>query len=113
MFKASGPDMISAQFLKHTACSIAPSITNLFNLSLRVGRIPDKWKESVITPIPKSAAKSSDPGNYRPISLTCLLCKLLEKHVYGLMYEHLAKCQELSNLQWGFRSGRSTVTALL
>ena len=95
--------MISAQFLKHTACSIAPSITNLFNLSLRVGRIPDKWKESMITPIPKSAAKSSDPGNYRPISLTC---KLLEKHVYGLMYEHLANCQELSNLQGGFCSGQ-------
>ena len=111
--KASGPDMISAQFLKHTACSIAPSITNLFNLSLRVGRIPDKWKESMITPIPKSVAKSSDPGNYRPISLTCLLCELLEKHVYGLMYEHLINCQESSNLQWRFCPGRSTVTALL
>ena len=111
--KTSGPDKISTQFLKHTACSIAPSITNLFNLSLHVGRIPDKWKESMIKPIPKSPVKSSDPGNYRPISLTCLLCKLLEKHVYGLMYEHLANSQELSNSQWGFRPGRSTVTALL
>ena len=61
----------------------------------------------------KAAAKSSDPGNYRPISLTCILCKLLEKHIYGLMYEHLSNHQELSDSQWGFRSGRSTVTALL
>ena len=78
-----------------------------------MGKIPDKWKESMIAPIPKAAAKSSDPGNYRPISLTCILCKLLEKHIYGLMYEHLSNHQELSDSQWGFRSGRSTVTALL
>ena len=68
----------------------------------------------MIAPIPKAAAKSSDPGNYRPISLTCILCKLLEKHIlYGLMYEYLSNHQELSDSQWGFRSGRSTVTALL
>ena len=111
--KACGPDKISAQMLKHTALSIAPSVTKLFNLSIRVGRIPDDWKESMIAPIPKSATKSSDPGNFRPISLTCILSKLLEKHIHGLMYEHLANQQELSDSQWGFRSGRSTVTALL
>ena len=79
--KACGPDKISAQMLKHTASSIAPSVTKLFDLSIRVGKIPDKWKESMIATIPKAAAKSSDPGNYRPISLTCILCKLLEKHI--------------------------------
>ena len=84
--KASSPDKIFTQVLKHIAYSIALSITNLFNLSLCVGRIPDKWKESMITPTPKSAAKSSDPENYRALSLTCLLCKLLEKHVYDMSY---------------------------
>ena len=111
--KASGPDKVSAQMLKCTASCIAPSVTKLFNLSIRVGRIPDSWKESMIAPIPKSSTKSSDPGNYRPISLTCNLCKLLEKHIYGLMYEHLSNQQVLTDSQWGFRSGRSTVTALL
>ena len=67
----------------------------------------------MIAPIPKSTSKSSHPGNYRPISLTCILCKLLEKHIYGLMYEHLSNHHLLSDSQWGFRSGRSTVTALL
>ena len=56
---------------------------------------------------------SSDPGNYRPISLTCILCKLLERHICDLMYEHLSYCQEFSDSQWGFRPGRSTVAALL
>ena len=99
--------------LKCTASCIAPSVTKLFNLSIRVGRIPDSWKESMITPIPKSSTKSSDPGNYRPISLTCNICKLLEKHIYGLMYEHLSNQQVLTDSQWGFCSGQSTVTALL
>ena len=79
--KACGSDKISAQMLKHTAISIASSVTKLFNLSIRLGRIPDDWKESMIAPIPKSATKSSDPGNFRPISLTCILSKLLEKHM--------------------------------
>ena len=67
----------------------------------------------MITPIPKSSQNSSDPGDYRPISLTCILCKLLEKHICDLMYEHLSNCQVLSDSQWGFSPGRSTVAALL
>ena len=69
----------------------------------------------MITPILKSLLvhNSSDPGDYRPISLTCILCKLLENHICDLMYEHLPNCQVLSDSQWGFRPGRSTVAALL
>ena len=54
-----------------------------------------------------------DPGDYRLISLTCILCKLLEKYICDLMYEHLSNSQVLSDSQWGFRTGRSTVAALL
>ena len=46
--KACGPDKISAQMLKYTASSIAPSVTKLFNISIRLGRIPDCWKEAMI-----------------------------------------------------------------
>ena len=61
----------------------------------------------------KSTSMLSDPGNYKPISLTCIFCKLLEKCIYGLMYEHLSNYHLLSNSQWGFCSGCSTVTVLL
>ena len=98
--------------LKSTASSIAPSIHKLFNLSIRLGRIPHQWKHSMIVPIPKST-RMADPGNYRPISLISILCKLLEKHICSLMHDHLSNFHQLSNSQWGFRSGRSTVTALL
>jgi len=77
--KASGPDKISAKVLTYTASNIAPSITNLFNCSSCSGRLPDEWKTSMIVPIPKGSTKSNH-ANYRPISLICMLCKLLEKY---------------------------------
>ena len=52
--KASGPDGISGKMLKGTAISIAPFLTELFNLSITSGRIPSKWKLSSVVPIPKS-----------------------------------------------------------
>ena len=110
--KASGPDGISPHMLKNTASSIAPSITDLFNYSLQCGQLPAQWKTAMIVPIPKST-NMSDPGNYRPVSLTCILCKLLEKLVCQVMEEHLEETNQLCDNQWGFRSGRSTTTALI
>ena len=63
-------------------------------------------------PIPKSS-NLSDPDNYRPISLTCILCKVLEKHIRQLMEDHLNETEQLSRNQWGFRSKCSTVSALI
>ena len=103
--KASRPDGVSSHMLRSTASSIAPSITRLFNFSLQSGQLPTQWKtsESLVVPIPKSS-NPSDPGNYRPISLTCILCKVLEKHIRQLMEDHLNETGHLSSNQWGFRS---------
>ena len=70
------------------------------------------WKTSVIVPIPK-ASDMSAPSNYRPISLLPLLSKLLEKHFHFLISQHLQSRHILSNSQWGFTEGRSTVAALI
>ena len=110
--KSNGPDGISARMLKHTAISITPSITWLFNLSIRIGKIPNAWKVSHVVPIPKSSTMH-DPKNYRPISLLSILSKILEKHIFSLILCHLEEFHPLSDSQWGFRAGRSTVTALL
>ncbi len=66
--KATGPDGISAQMLKATAGSIAPSVTKLLNLSLSTGCVPDEWKRSSVVPIPKKSPATT-PNSYRPISL--------------------------------------------
>ena len=67
----------------------------------------------MIVPIPKSTNKSDAGNNNRPVSLTCILCKLLEKHVCQVMKEHLEETNQICDNQWRFRSGRSTTTALI
>ena len=110
--KASGPDNISGRMLKSTAISIAPSITKIFNQSISTGTFPHAWKQSNVVPIPKSTNKGS-PTNYRPISLLPVLSKLLERHICSLVTSHLEECQPISQSQWGYQPGKSTVTALL
>ena len=85
--KASGPDRISARMLRSTASNIAPAITKLFNLSLILGKLPKEWKVAQVTPIPKSSL-TTDPANYRPVSLLSILSKLLEKHIQSVILEH-------------------------
>ena len=110
--KANGPDGISVRMLKATADSIAPSLTNLFNLSISNGQFPKTWKEARIALIPKSTTKHS-PSGYRPISLLSILSKLLEKHFHLLITDHLAGHYPFSEAQWGFQKGKFTLTALL
>ena len=98
--------------LKGTAQSIASSLTMLFNMSIRSGRVPKMWKVSSVVPIPKTATSTDNPSNYRPISLLPVVSKLLEKHIYSIVFEHLAERKLLSVDQWGFCPGKSTVTAL-
>ncbi|MCG8621225.1 MAG: hypothetical protein MJE68_04365, partial [Proteobacteria bacterium] len=59
------------------------------------------WKLSSVVPIPKSTGDHL-PDNYRPISLLCILSKVLEKHIYELDFNHLTRDYPLSDCQWGF-----------
>ena len=110
--KANGPDGISAWMLKETALSITPSVTKLLNLSIQSGCFPVLWKMSNVVPVPKSN-DHSNPSNYRPISLLPILSKLLEHHIHFLISEYLSLFHPISNDQWGFQAGKSTVSALL
>ena len=110
--KANGPDGISALMLKATAPSIAKGVTILFNMSIKLGKVPTEWKTSAIVSIPKGG-DSNQPSNYRPISLLSILSKLLERHMYKHLLKHIETTMPLALQQWGFRSGRSTVSALL
>ena len=98
--------------LKDTALNITSAVTQLFNISLKLGEIPEDWKVAHVTPIPKSHSKS-DPDNYRPLSLLSVLSKLLEKHVRNLLLTHLDETHPISAQQWGFTLGKSTTGALL
>ena len=110
--KSNGLDGISARMLKATTSSIARSVTQVFNLSIQFGCFPVVWKMSNVVPTPKSN-EHFNPSNYHSISLLPILSKLLERHIHVLISEHLTLSHPISNNQWGFQAGKSTVLALL
>ncbi len=98
--------------LKHAAGAIAPSITSLFNCSIRCGHPPSGWKTSSVVPIPKKPRAQYSSGS-RPISLLPIISKVLERHFFNVISSHLAEIHPLSNCQWTFQPGKSTVSALI
>jgi len=92
--KASGLDDISTRMLKETVCHCS-LLTTLFNYSVQNGVIPDKWKCSNTVPIPKSSHKAL-ACNYHPISLLSTVSKILEKHIYNLVFAHVKSSCPLS-----------------
>jgi hypothetical protein len=93
--KTCGPNGIPARILKECSCSIATSLCELFNLSLRVGRLPVEWKAANLTPVHKKGLK--EPAeNYRPISLLPIIAKVLENFVCKQLYGHVITYISLS-----------------
>ena len=110
--KAPGPDQISPRVLKKMANVIAPILTAIFRKSYDSGIIPEDWKTANITPVFKKG-KRSDAANYRPISLTCIACKLMEHILTSQIMKHANDHNILYGLQHGFREGRSCETQLV
>ena len=109
---AAGPDGIHPRVLRECADVLSMPITIIFEHSLRAGILPTDWKKGNITPIFKKGSKT-DPLNYRPISLTSVVCKILEKLIRCSIMEHLEENHLLSPHQHGFRSNKSCLTQLL
>ena len=109
--KATGPDGISPRLLKEGGDAIVPSLTRLFNLSLASAKVPKSWKNANVIPIFKKDDKSLT-NNYRPISLLCVVSKIMEKIIFKHVYNFLHQHGLLSKLQSGFKPGDSTVNQL-
>ena len=110
--KAGGPDDIKPAVLKELAEEIAPLLTIIYRTSLRSGTIPQDWKKARITPAFKKGQRYQ-ASNYRPISLTCVCCKIMEHIVTSHIMKHSENNNILYPLQHGFRSQRSCETQLL
>ena len=100
------------QVLKELADELSPFVTYLFNRSITSNEIPRECKTQWISPVFKKGAKS-DPANYRPVSLTCILSKLMEHILCTHIRGHLDLHNVLSPFQHGFRSRHSCDTQLL
>ena len=110
--KASGPDMIPARLLKECSKDLAPLLATIFNKSLQTGTVPTDWKKANVSAIFKKGQRY-DPANYRPVSLTCLCCKLLEHVVVSNVMKHVDQHKILTDCQHGFRARRSCETQLV
>ena len=111
-YKSCGPDGIHSRLLRELADHMAGPVTALFNSTLRHGQVPHDWRKANISAIFKKGSKNL-ASNYRPISLTAVLCKLMESFLRDHMMKHLIDNNLLTKKQHGFISGRSTVTQLL
>ena len=76
--KAIGPDDIHPLFLKEGGDLLYRCIYVLFNFSIRWSVLPQEWKKALIVPILKPGQNASLPSSYRPIALTCSICKCIE-----------------------------------
>ena len=95
-----------------TARTISVPLKIIFEKSLREGECPNDWRTANVTPIHKKGDRT-DPSNYRPVSLTSQVCKVLEKIVRDKIVNHMKENNLFSNSQHGFREGRSCLTNLL
>ena len=74
--------------------------------------LPDDWKSANITAIFKKGSKK-DAGNYRPVSLTSIIVKIMESLIRDFIMESMQRNNPFSKYQFGFLSGRSTTLQLL
>ena len=110
--KSCGPDNVHPLLLQKTAEASSHPLVRIFNMSLEAGDLPKDWRTANVTPIHKKGDRT-DPGNYRPVSLTSQVCKVLEAIVRKRIVLHLDRNNILSDKQHGFRQGRSCLTNLL
>ena len=106
------PNGYSNRLLKDFKNELKSPLSKLFNASLNTGVVPNDWKIANVMPIFKKGQKSL-PSNYRPVSLTSVICKLFERILQGGMVEHLERNNLLKRSQHGFRSRLSCATNLI
>ena len=110
--KSQGPDNIHPRLLTELADQLTYPLLTIFNISLAEMTVPEAWKEAVITAIHKKGSRAQC-DNYRPISLTSIVCKLMEKLIRDKIMKYMKDHKLFSNKQYGFLPGRSTVLQLL
>ena len=110
--KCPGPDKIHPHVLKECCRQLAKPLFLLFRKSLDEGELPADWKTATVSPIFKKGSKTK-AGNYRPVSLTCVPCKILETLIRERMLDHAKVHNLLNENQHGFMQGKSCLTNLL
>ncbi|BHF75405.1 hypothetical protein SprV_0501850100 [Sparganum proliferum] len=107
-----GPDAIPAKMLKELAPELSKPLALIFQTSFVTGCLPSDWKFATITLLFKSGSRAS-ANNYRPVGLTSICCKIMEKIIKKALIQSLEQHHLFSDALHGFRSGWSRLKNLL
>jgi len=108
-----GPDGIHPILLSNLSNQVGHPLSLIYNFVFKNETLPSEWKIRLVKPFFKKGS-SSEPNNYRPISLTCIVCKLFESIIKdATLIIHLNSHRLITKDQHGFLKRHSTVTSLL
>jgi len=109
--KSFGHDHISMNFLKSIGSCVYKPISQIINISIQSGIVPNTLKLAKVIPIYKAKAKN-EFSNYRPISLLPAISKIVEKVIHKRLSSYFTNHKLLYNNQYGFRAKHSTIDAI-
>lgn len=110
---AAGPDRIHVSMLKHLNITQLKHLTLFFNHIWTKNDFPTQWRLAHIIPLRKPGKDATKPTNYRPISLTNVLCKIMERIIVKRLHHELATEDKMDRYQSGFKPGKSTIDSLV
>ena len=110
---APGKDLINFEMIKQLPINAKEYLMKLFNQIWDTNEFPNEWREAIVIPIAKPGKDASNPGNYRPISLTSCVCKTMEKIVNYRLTHVLREEAAITPAQTGAERGRSTLEPLV
>ena len=107
-----GPDGFPPSLIRNVASSLAYPLSMIYQSFMSVGKVPEQWKKATVIPIFKGGL-ASEPSNYRPISLTSIFSKIMERVITVRLLSYCKQHGLISKQQHGFMNKRSTVSNLL
>ena|SRR5688572_14897193 len=110
--KSPGIDALHPKFLHEVREEIGEELAQIFNKSIQTGYVTQEWRDALVVPLFKKGNRS-EPCNYRPVSLTSVVYKVMERIVKDNIVEHLNEHTIIKGSQHGFTRGRSCWTNLL
>ena len=111
-FKSVGVDKVSGFVLRKCAETLNVPLSIIFSESDKMGELPTTWKQANITPLFKKGSRL-EASNYRPVSLTSIVCKLMESIIKDTIVSHLEKFKLINANQHGFVKNKSCTTNLM
>ena len=99
-------------FLKCVLDKLLDPLVFIFNLSFNTGKVPESLKIAKVIPIYKKG-ETTNPTNYRPISLLSIFDKIVEKLMHKRFHSFLQQHSILHQYQFGLRKNHSTIMALI